>query len=335
MTPAEQGYIFPAEWEEHEAVFLAWPHDNSTFPELDKVEDAYVNILTALQESEQVNLFVLDKKMEDKVRFLANNRGLNLKKINFIQHNYADVWIRDYGPTFIVNRNQLGMVKWKFNAWGNKYPELLKDDDVPASINKTMKIPFFEAGIVMEGGSLETNGKGTLLTTTECLLNKNRNPELTKDDIEKKLKDFLGVKNVIWLEKGIEGDDTDAHIDNLARFVDEKTVVCPMANKQDKNYKNLKENYDILSNAKDQDGKPLKIITLPLPTIEGLPASYCNFYIANKAVLVPVFGAIEDRKAITTLQKCFPGRRVVSIRCNEIIAGFGAIHCISQQQPKV
>ena len=341
MTPAELGYMFPAEWEEHDAVFLAWPHDNTTFPELDQAEDAYLNILTSLQESEQVNLFVLNDDMKERVKRLASNRGISLNKITFFQHDYADVWIRDYGPIFVANRKkkQLAIVKWKFNAWGNKYEALLKDNDVPALINKTMNLPYFDADIVMEGGSLETNGLGTLLTTEECLLNENRNKGLSKEQIEQYLRDYLGITNIIWLEKGIEGDDTDAHIDNLARFVNENTIVCPLPDGKDENYPNLKANYDILKRAKDQDGKPFDIITLPSPKVEGygrrLPASYCNFYIANKAVLVPVFGAVEDGQSLMTLQKCFPGRKVVSIRCNEVIAGSGAIHCISQQQPKV
>ncbi|MEK6968220.1 MAG: agmatine deiminase family protein [Nanoarchaeota archaeon] len=338
-TPTQQGFKFPAEWEPHEAIFLAWPHDKLTFPEMEKVEHAYLGIIEGLKESEQVNLFVVNEEMQKRVTDAIKKKGLSLNKITFFQHDYADVWFRDYGPTFVINKNQLGMVKWMFNAWGNKYESLLKDDDMPEFINMTMKLPYFDAGLVMEGGSLEVNGKGTLLTTTECLLNKNRNPGMSKKEIEQKMKDFLGITNIIWLNKGVEGDDTDAHIDNLARFVTETTVVCPLPDKKDINYKNLKENYDILISAKDQDGKPLKIVTLPSPTVNGyrrrLPASYCNFYIGNKAVLVPVFGIEEDEEAIKILSKYFPDRNIVGIKCNELISGSGAIHCISQQVPKV
>lgn len=338
MTPRELGYIFPAEWEQHDAIFLSWPHDELTFPNMEKTEQAYVEIIKSLRGSEKVNLLVTK---ENKERVLSLVKRTGNENVEFFVHDYADVWFRDYGPTFVANRKEkkLAIVKWKFNAWGNKYEALLKDDDIPVFINKKMKLPFFEAGIVMEGGSIDANGKGSLLTTRECLLNENRNPGLTQKQIEKKLMDFLGISNIIWLDKGVEGDDTDAHIDNLARFVNENTIVCPLPDKNDSNYANLKENYDILKHSIDQDGKTFNIATLPLPKVEAngtrLPASYCNFYIANRTILLPVFGVPEDEKATSTMKKLFPSRTISPINCRELVAGFGAIHCISQQQPKV
>jgi agmatine deiminase len=230
------------------------------------------------------------------------------------------------------------MVHWIFNSWGEKYEELLRDAQIPQVINKTMRLNCFEPGIVLEGGSIDVNGKGTVLTTEQCLLNKNRNANLSKVKIEKYLRDFLGVSHIIWLKCGIAGDDTDGHVDDLARFVNPTTVVCAYEEDNDENANALQENYEILCQSTDQDGKKLRIVKLPMPgkiecNKKRLPASYTNFYIGNRTVLVPTFKSENDKLALSILQKLFPTRKVVGINCVDLVCGFGAIHCISQQQP--
>ncbi len=340
-TPSELGYHMPAEWEKHDAIWLAWPHDPTTFPDcVEKVEDTYVQIIKHIHESEIVNLFVKDEDMKLKATKLLMHEGVNLEKIRFFVFDYADVWFRDYGPTFIVNnKGELAMVNWIFNTWGEKYDELLKDKQVPQVINKEMRLNCFKPGIVLEGGSIDVNGKGTLLTTEQCLLNKNRNPNLKKADIEQFLKDNLGVTHFIWLKKGICGDDTDGHIDDLARFVNPTTIVCAYEeDEKDENYSILKENYELLLKSVDQDGNKLNIVKLPMPgNVEKecrLPASYTNFYIGNNKVLVPIFNQKNDRKALEILQKLFPDKKIVGINCTDLVNGYGTIHCISQQQPR-
>jgi agmatine deiminase len=277
--------------------------------------------------------------MQEKATALFKQAGVNMAKIMFHQFDYADVWFRDYGPTFIVNsRCELAMVNWIFNSWGGKYDELLKDQQIPQVINQQMQLTCFKPGIVLEGGSIDVNGKGTLLTTEQCLLNENRNPTLCKTEIEKHLKTNLGVTHIIWLKNGICGDDTDGHLDDLARFVNPTTIVCAFEDDEaDENYEALKENYEVLLGSVDQDGNKLNIVKLPMPHAEGaegrLPASYTNFYIGNSVVLVPIFGHKNDAKALQILQKLFTDRKVVGVNCTDLVHGFGTIHCISQQQP--
>jgi agmatine deiminase len=339
-TPSELGYRMPAEWEKHDAIWLAWPHDPTTFPDrVQKVEQTYVEIVKNISESETVNLFVKNDKMKAKAAGLFVKAGVDLGKVVFHLFDYADVWFRDYGPTFIVNSHcELAMVNWIFNTWGNKYDTLLKDHQIPNVMNANMQLSCFKPGIVLEGGSIDVNGKGTLITTEQCLLNRNRNPNLCKLEIEQYLKSHLGVTHIIWLKNGICGDDTDGHIDDLARFVNPTTIVCAYEeNKLDQNYTPLKENYDLLCNSVDQDGNKLNIVKLPMPYAEyegfPLPASYTNFYIGNTKVLVPIFGHKNDKAALEILQKLFTDRKVVGINCTDLLHGFGTIHCISQQQP--
>lgn len=231
------------------------------------------------------------------------------------------------------------MVKWNFNAWGNKYSDLKEDNKIPYDLNERLSLQMFEPGIVLEGGSIEVNGAGTVLVTEQCLLNKNRNPNLNKEAIEKYLKEFLNVRNVLWLKEGIVGDDTDGHIDDIARFVNKNTILCAYEdNKSDDNYLPLKENYELLKSMKDQDGKGFNIVKLPMPGFVGdkktrLPASYANFYIGNSAVVVPIFGHENDAKALKIIQKLFPDRKIVGINCTAMVYGLGTLHCCSQQQP--
>ncbi len=337
----EQGYRMPAEWQKHDAIWLAWPYDPTTFPNrVDRVEATYVQIVKEIHTGEEVNLFVKDEETKQRATKMFKEAGINLNRVHFYIFSYADVWFRDYGPIFVKNpRHELAMIHWNFNSWGEKYETLLKDKAIPDVINQKMQIKCFHPGIVLEGGSIDVNGEGTLLTTEQCLLNENRNPDLTKKQIEQYLSDYLGVTHFIWLKRGILGDDTDGHIDDLARFVNPTTIVCAFQeDKTDPEYGVLNENYQILSQSLDQDGNKIEVIKLPMPHLisdEGqqLPASYTNFYIGNEKVLVPVFDHKNDAKALAILQKLFPTRKVVGIRCVDLVYGFGTIHCISQQQP--
>lgn len=338
--PSKLGYHMPAEWERHDAIWLSWPYDTDSFPELEAVEKTYVAIIQAIHRSERVDLQVTGQRMKDKVKGLLSNAGVNLSKVKIHIADYADVWFRDYGPTFLVNRDRkcLAMVHWIFNSWGGKYEELRKDTYIPDQMNEHLRLPAFEPGIVMEGGSIDVNGVGTVLVTEQCLLNRNRNPHLSKAEIEDYLKGYLGVRKVIWLKEGIQGDDTDGHVDDIARFVNPTTIVCAFEEDEaDPNYPLLKENYEILTASTDQDDHPFTVIKIPMPGFVGqgtrMPASYANFYIGNKVVLVPAFGHENDGEALKILRGLFPGRKVVGIYCRELVHGLGTLHCISQQQP--
>ncbi len=343
-TPCQLGYRMPAEWERHEAIWLSWPYDIDSFPEVEAVEEAYVSIIKAIHRFETVNLLVKDEMMLDRVVETLKRASVDLQKVKFHVVGYVDVWFRDYGPTFVVNRekekDRLAMVVWIFNAWGEKYPELMRDSRIPCFINDDLLLECFMPGIVLEGGSIDVNGVGTVLTTEQCLLNMNRNPSLGKEEIEAYLKEYLGARKVIWLKQGIAGDDTDGHVDDVARFVNLTTVLCACEeDPEDENYLALKENYELLIKESDQDGNPLQVIKLPMPGRVGkerrLPASYANFYIGNELVLVPVFGHRNDKAALEIIQEAFPDRKVVGIDCQEMVEGLGTIHCISQQQPAV
>jgi agmatine deiminase len=251
-----------------------------------------------------------------------------------------DAWIRDHGPIFVVHEERgLAITDWRYNAWGGKYPPYDLDDAVPSRLNETLRLPAFEPGIVLEGGSIDVNGCGTLLTTESCLLNLNRNPGLTRRDIEAVLRDSLGASNVLWLGDGIVGDDTDGHVDDLTRFVGPSTVVTAVEqDPADDNHRALQDNLLRLRSMKDEAGRPLEVVTLPMPPAvyhEGqrLPASYANFYIGNGAVLVPVFGHHRDEVACETLARLFPTRAIAPIDCTDLVQGLGAIHCLTQQQP--
>jgi agmatine deiminase len=342
-TPRSLGYHMPAEWERHKAIWLSWPYDLDSFPEIEAVESAYVAIIKAIHKSETVNLLVKDEMMQSDVVDRLKEEKVDLSRIHFHVIDYADVWFRDYGPTFVVNREKetgrsVAAVNWIFNAWGEKYGELLGDRRIGRLINEDLKMDYFLPGIVMEGGSIDVNGCGTVLTTEQCLLNKNRNPSLNKEKIEGYLRDFLGASKIIWLKEGIAGDDTDGHVDDIARFVSPTTVLCAYEDDpEDENYQLLKQNYELLCRETDQDGCALKVIKLPMPGKVGakqrLPASYANFYIGNDVVMVPVFGHKNDSVAMQIIQEAFPDRRVVGINCREMVHGLGTVHCISQQEP--
>lgn len=349
-SPVSLGYRMPAEWEQHEATWISWPKDPETFPGsiLKKVEDIYCEIVGALSSCEKVKILVNDKQSEHIVIKKLEARGVFNSNVLFYRIKSVDVWTRDYLPSFVLNSSlqKLGAIKWKFNAWGNKYTDLLKDDDTGLAVAKQAvkqtKGKVFRPNIVLEGGSIDVDGKGLLLTTEQCLLNKNRNPRYSKQKIEKILRDYLGVSTIIWLKNGIEGDDTDGHIDDFCRFVPKNKIVIAQEsiNPADQNYKILKENLHILEEWRNSAGHDFEIFTLtmPAPVISGgrrLPASYANFYIANKVVLLPVFGCRNDSDALGTLAQLFDNREIIAINATELIYGYGGIHCVTQQEPKV
>lgn len=332
----------PAEWEPHEATWLSWPHrDGISFPgAYDRVLPAFVAMVEALATSEHIRINVKNKAQEKEVRRVLGKAGGD--QVEFFHIRTNEPWCRDHGPIFIKRAHapRLAVVDFGYNAWGWKYPPCDFDDEVPTRIAKELDLPVFDCGhFVLEGGSIDTNGKGALLTTTSCLLNPNRNPALNQKQIEKKLCDWLGVSQIIWLQDGIEGDDTDGHIDDITRFVAPDTVVTAIEeDESDPNFAPLRANLEILHSTALADGIPLKVLTLPMPPRiqrEGqrLPASYANFYIANSVVLMPAFHDANDAWAESVLHEALPGRRIVPIDCRELIWGLGAFHCLTQQQP--
>ncbi len=350
QTPRELGYHMPAEWEPHEATWLSWPHKEASWPgAFESVPAIFVQITNHLTKSELVRINVADEDFAERVRKLLKQGGVNLDRVRFHLNPTNDAWCRDHGPIYVVrNRDSNGAVvrerainDWGYNAWGNKYPPYDLDDVVPTRIAAEMGEVLFQPNIVMEGGSLDVNGRGTLITTEACLLNPNRNPQLNRQQIEQYLKDYLGVTHILWLGDGIVGDDTDGHVDDLTRFVSPDTVVTVIEeDPRDENYPPLEENHDRLLQMKDQDGNPLRVIELPMPGAsyfdgQRLPLSYANFYIANEAVLVPTYRDKNDEVACEVLQRCFPDRRVVGVDCTHLIWGLGSIHCVTQQQPAV
>lgn len=345
-TPAALGFRMPAEWYPHRSTWLTWPKDPETWPgRVGEVEEIYLQMLSALTPHETVDLLVDDRETEQAV--LRRCTFASAINIRFHHIETVDSWIRDYGPNFLVGPNGEGAFNdWIFNAWGDKYEELKNDNAIPRQLEKFLNMPRFAPGIVMEGGSIEVNGAGCVLTTEQCLLNRNRNPQLDRRQIEQYLKDYLGVTKVLWLGEGIVGDDTDGHIDDIARFIAPDVIVCAVEDDpSDANYEILQDNLGRLRSMTDASGHPFEIVTLPMPGIVGgtstdtrnlerLPASYANFYIANNVVLLPVFGHANDTRAAETLQSLFHDRRVISINCEPLVWGMGTIHCITQQQPK-
>jgi len=342
QTPATVGYRMPAEWKPHTATWLSWPRrEGISFPEsFDCVLPALRAMVEALIESEQVCINVSNDAHEAEARSVLG--GLPMERITFHRVATNEPWCRDHGPIFLTRDcdPRLAVVDWDYNAWGNKYPPFDLDEVVPTRLAEILKLPVFYPHMILEGGSIDVNGSGALLTTESCLLNKNRNPNLSRDEIEQRLRDYVGVTDILWLGDGIAGDDTDGHIDDLTRFVSERTVVTVVEeNRDDENYEPLQQNLARLSDMKIDDRKP-DILTLPMPkkiVREGLrlPASYANFYIANTLVLVPTFADANDEAALSILRKCFADRRVVGIDCRELIWGLGTFHCLTQQQPAV
>ncbi len=338
-TPASLGYRMPAEWEPHSGTWLTWPHNPETWPDQDmqQVETEFLEIIRPLAKNESVHILVNDEEMESSVASILN--GNNVKMENIFLHDIPtnDSWIRDYGPNFIVNSDgKIAANDWDFDSWGGKYKWEL-DDLAGTVIVEELGFHHFRPEIVLEGGAIEVNGVGTCVTTESCILNPNRNNGISREAMGTVLKDYLGVTKVIWLHGEIEGDDTDGHIDNLARFVNSTTMVCAVEeDEDDPNYPCLKKNFDRLRSATDQDDKPLEIVALPMPGYIGnprLPASYANFYIANKSVLVPVYNQPNDKRALEILEPLFPEREIIPIPSTTLIWGLGGVHCLTKQQP--
>jgi len=330
----------PAEWEEHTATWLSWPRrEGISFPgSFDRVLPALRAMVEALIESEQVCINVCNGAHEAEARDVL--RGLPLERVTFDIIPTNEPWCRDHGPIFLTRETdpKLAVVDWDYNAWGGKYPPCDLDEVVPTRVAEILQLPVFYPRMILEGGSIEVNGAGALLTTEACLLNQNRNPDLSRAEIEKRLRDYLGIQDVLWLGQGTEGDDTDGHIDNLARFVSKTTVLTVVErDRESVNYGPLQDNLERLRQMK-VDNEPINIVELPTPRRMlredlVLPASYANFYIANKVVLVPVYSDPNDEAVLAILREIFPNHRIVGIDCRELIWGLGAFHCLTQQQP--
>jgi len=355
-APARLGYRMPAEWEPHEASWIAWPHNREDWPgKFAPIPWVYTEIVRLLSRVERVNILVKGRTRKRRAADQLDASGVDLSRVTFLKAATDRVWARDTGPTFVVNdtagtpEERVGLIDWRFNGWA-KYGNHRRDDRIPRLLARrlnrrrwepTAEIDGRPTRVVMEGGAIDVNGRGTLLTTEECLLSdiQGRNPGLGREGVERVFADYLGVSRVVWLAKGIEGDDTHGHIDDLARFVDEKTVVTVVERRgSDPNHERLQENLRRLGEARDQDGEALQVVSLPMPrpvVFEGqrLPASYANFYIANGLVLVPTFNDPADREALNVLATLFPTREVVGVHAVDLVLGLGTLHCLSQQQP--
>jgi agmatine deiminase len=346
-TPVELGFWMPAEWETHSATWLAWPHEKTDWPgKFAPIPWVYADIVRNLSQVEGVRILVTDATAERAVRQILRQAGANLSAVDFFRAPTNRGWIRDFGPIFVRNgKGQTAATNWHFNAWA-KYNDWKKDDaangKLAAKLRWTMWSPEYrQRRVVLEGGSIEVNGLGTMLTTEECLLSsvQARNPGVSRKELSQIFRDYLGVTHILWLKNGIAGDDTHGHIDDLARFVNPTTVVTVVENDSSEvNYQPLQENLALLREMKDQAGHPLRVETLPMPDpvyFDGqrLPASYANFYIANQLVLVPTFNDPHDALALTKLAGLFPDRKVVGIACLDLVLGLGTIHCMTQQEP--
>ena len=349
-TPAGLGFSMPAEWEKHEATWIGWPHNPTDWPEkLEPIQWVYGEIVRKIAPGEMVRILVNSRAQEQQVRGVLKRVGVDLKRVQFFRFATDRGWTRDFGPIFVRRakpRRETAIARFRFNAWA-RYPDWKKDDGIPGQVARRLKyriVPVRYDGrdVVLEGGSIDVNGRGTVLTTEECLLDQKRqvrNPGFTRTDIEAALRAGLGVRNILWLGRGIAGDDTHGHVDDLCRFVNTRTVVLVREkNRRDANYRPLEDNWERMRSARLEDGSKIEVVALPMPAplhFDGvrLPASYANFYITNSAVLVPTFNDPNDRVALGILGELFPGRAVVGIHAVDLVWGFGTLHCLTQQQP--
>ena len=339
------GYRFPGEFEAHEATWLSWPHNPNTWPGLlNQIIPVYAEFAAGLTHEEQVHINVNHTEMANAVRTMIQQKGGDVGRLALHQFPTNDAWCRDHGPCFLTRNGDIDsllLLDWEYNAWGQKYPPFELDNAIPAKVANFLAIPRVQPGIVMEGGAIETNGQGILMTTEGCLLNPNRNPHLNKAEIEGYLKRFYGAKQVWWLGDGIVGDDTDGHIDDMTRFVSAHMIVSALEeDSKDENYKALQENWERLHSFYFDDGSKPELIALPMPSLvvhkgQRLPASYANFYISNDSVWVPIFDDPSDQQALGILQECFTNKIVRGLNARELIWGLGAFHCLSQQQPSM
>jgi agmatine deiminase len=342
-SPSALGFRMPAEWEPQEAVWFSWPHNLKTWPGYFRpIPAKFAEIVAHISRFEDVRINA-DHSLHKRAWSLIKKAGADLAKVTLFDHPTNDAWCRDHGPIFVKNdkTGEIAVTDWEHNAWGGKYPPYDLDNTIPPKIAAALGLRRFEKKMIMEGGSLDVNGAGLLLTTESCLLNRNRNPLMSKAEIEQALCDFLGVKTIYWLGDGIVGDDTDGHIDDMTRFFSTDGIVTVLeSNKRDKNHPILRENLERLHALRTPNGKKFKIVALPMPKPcwcdgQQMPASYANFLVINGAVLMPAFRQPKrDAEAAEVLAACFPGRQIIPIDCLELVWGLGTLHCISQQQPK-
>ena len=341
-APAARGYSMPAEWEPHQATWISWPHKRESWPgKFGPVEPVMAQAVAALSRSETVRINVLDQRHQDHVQNLLSGK-VERDRVVFHQFPTNDAWCRDHGAIFVTRSAGSPAalaLDFRFNAWGNKYPPFDLDNAIPGKMAAALGVPAYPVDMVLEGGSIDVNGRGVLLTTEQCLLHPNRNPHMGRDAIEQTLRDTLGVQQIVWLNEGIVGDDTDGHVDDLTRFVSEDVVVTMIEHsRSDENYEVLAENRQRLDEARFIDGAPLRVIELAMPRPleyrgDRLPASYANFYIGNTVVLMPAFNDPADEPNRRILAGCFPGREVVPIDCSDLVLGLGTFHCLTQQVP--
>ena len=339
---------FPAEWEKQQGVLLCFPHNGNDWPgKYEAVKWAFVEFIKKVATFEEVFLMVADENQKEKVNVMLETAHVDLSKVSYVIQKTNRSWMRDSGPIIVKNGTEREALNFNFNGWA-KYKNIQLDKHVPNTVGEFLNIPVTQVmykgkPVIVEGGAIDSNGRGTLLTSEECLMHPNiqvRNPNFTKKDYEAVFKEYLGITNVIWLGDGVEGDDTHGHIDDLCRFVNEDTIVTIVeTDPKDHNYKPLQENLKRLQNAKLEDGKSPTIVVLPMPKrvdFEGLrlPASYANFLILNNSVLVPTFNDSNDGVALNILSECFPDREIIGISCTDFIWGFGTLHCLSQQIPE-
>jgi agmatine deiminase len=347
LTPFESGFRMPAEWEPHHATWLSWPHERSDWPgKFPAIPWAFAEIVRLLASVERVYLLVENAAAEKQVRSLLKKSGTNLNAVDFFRIRTDRGWMRDSGPICVVNDAQeVAFTHWRFNGWA-KYANHERDAVAVTAANAKLKHRVWQPvaegrRVVLEGGSIDVNGRGALLTTEECLLStkQQRNPGFSRDDYTQIFRDYLGVTQVLWLKNGIAGDDTHGHVDDLARFVDTNTIVTVVEeHRSDANYAPLQDNLELLKEMKDADDLEFRIETLPMPAPiyfggQRLPASYANFYIANGLVIVPTFNDANDRVALNTLARLFPAHKVVGVACRDLVLGLGTLHCMTQQQP--
>ena len=344
-TLKDRGWRMPAEWEPHQATWMSWPsRENTSFPDgdhHDRVQPVFIEMIEAITASERLYLNCAGEADRNYVERNVSSAGRKNLVITTIPAVYP--WARDHGAIFVVNEDQtkLAATSWKYNAWGGKYPEAFPDDEISTAMARLLGVEEFHAGIVLEGGSIEVNGCGSLITTESCLLNKNRNPHLSRKDIERYLREMLGQEKILWLHDGVAGDDTDGHIDDITRFINADTVVTVVEeNPEDPNYPILMANYEKLCRMTTEDDSPLNVLVLPMPAPvimddTRLPASYANFYICNKSVLLPVFGDPHDEAVVARMSDCFPDRQIIPINSRELVWGLGSFHCLTQQVPAI
>lgn len=345
MSQPKNKFYFPAEWHPHRATWITFPHNDHSWQgdKLHAMYPEYFALIREISKGEKVCINVNSVELEAFIKTQLPIYHIDENQIVFHQRKTNDAWCRDHGPAFLIDREhkEKMIVDWGYNAWGGKYPPFNDDNDLPNAIAQFLKLPSVSPGIIMEGGSVEFNGKGTVLTSRSCLLNPNRNPHLNQAQIEQYLKDFYGVEQVLWVSDGIVGDDTDGHIDDTVRFVNEDTVVAVVENDpNDDNYEVLQKNLSELKEMKLLNGKALNIVELPMPEAVVIddfraPGSYANFYICNAGVLVPIFDCPQDEVALTILRGLFTDRPVIGLSAKQIIWGQGSFHCLTQQEPEL